>query len=165
MRPLSFIFVFFLAQVACGKNDAGQFAQPFTREALQKWCSVARSQADVKQLFGSNPMITASFEETDDPELFTADSIRFSYPVEIGDDARMSIGGSFAPGRTALLFRFRGESLIEVFLFHSLSDKPNEMIWKKEEKEKPPNQALQTTSVTRSGFGKVSVSDRQRRGV
>ena len=27
------------------------------------------------------------------------------------------------------------------------------------------NQALQTTSVTRSGFGKVSVSDRQRRGV
>jgi hypothetical protein len=28
-----------------------------------------------------------------------------------------------------------------------------------------PNQALQTTSVTRSGFGKVPVSDRQRRGV
>ena len=28
-----------------------------------------------------------------------------------------------------------------------------------------PNQALQTTSVTRSRFGKVSVSDRQRRGV
>jgi hypothetical protein len=27
------------------------------------------------------------------------------------------------------------------------------------------NQALQTTSVTRSGFGKVPVSDRQRRGV
>ena len=34
-----------------------------------------------------------------------------------------------------------------------------------EEKERQPNQALQTTSVTRSGFGKVSVSDRQRRGV
>ena len=32
-------------------------------------------------------------------------------------------------------------------------------------KERQPNQALQTTSVTRSGFGKVSVSDRQRRGV
>jgi len=31
--------------------------------------------------------------------------------------------------------------------------------------ERQPNQALQTTSVTRSGFGKVSVSDRQRRGV
>ena len=31
--------------------------------------------------------------------------------------------------------------------------------------EKQPNQALQTTTVTRSGFGKVSVSDRQRRGV
>jgi peptidoglycan/xylan/chitin deacetylase (PgdA/CDA1 family) len=30
---------------------------------------------------------------------------------------------------------------------------------------KPPNQALQTTSVTRSGFGRTSVSDRQRRGV
>ena len=30
---------------------------------------------------------------------------------------------------------------------------------------KPPNQALQTTSVTRSGFGKVPVSVRQRRGV
>jgi peptidoglycan/xylan/chitin deacetylase (PgdA/CDA1 family) len=30
---------------------------------------------------------------------------------------------------------------------------------------KPPNQALQTTSVTRSGFGKVPVCDRQRRGV
>ena len=30
---------------------------------------------------------------------------------------------------------------------------------------KPSNQALQTTSVTRSGFGKVPVSDRQRRGV
>ena len=27
------------------------------------------------------------------------------------------------------------------------------------------NQALQTTSVTRSGFEKVSVSDRHRRGV
>ena len=32
-------------------------------------------------------------------------------------------------------------------------------------KERQPNQALQTTSVTRSGFGRVSVSDRQRRGV
>jgi [ribosomal protein S5]-alanine N-acetyltransferase len=32
-------------------------------------------------------------------------------------------------------------------------------------KERQPNQALQTTSVTRSGFGKVPVSDRQRRGV
>jgi hypothetical protein len=31
--------------------------------------------------------------------------------------------------------------------------------------ERQPNQALQTTSVTRSGFGKVPVSDRQRRGV
>jgi hypothetical protein len=30
---------------------------------------------------------------------------------------------------------------------------------------KQPNQALQTTSVTRSGFGKVPVCDRQRRGV
>ena len=30
---------------------------------------------------------------------------------------------------------------------------------------KPPNQALQTTSGARSGFGKVPVSDRQRRGV
>jgi hypothetical protein len=30
---------------------------------------------------------------------------------------------------------------------------------------KTANQALQTTSVTRSGFGKVPVSDRQRRGV
>ena len=30
---------------------------------------------------------------------------------------------------------------------------------------KPPNQALQTTSVTRSGFGKVPVSDRHRLGV
>jgi hypothetical protein len=31
--------------------------------------------------------------------------------------------------------------------------------------EKGANQALQTTSVTRSGFGKVPASDRQRRGV
>jgi hypothetical protein len=31
--------------------------------------------------------------------------------------------------------------------------------------EKQPNQALQTTSVTRRAFGKVPVSDRQRRGV
>jgi hypothetical protein len=31
--------------------------------------------------------------------------------------------------------------------------------------ERQPNQALQTTSVTRSGFGKVPVSDRHRRGV
>jgi len=31
--------------------------------------------------------------------------------------------------------------------------------------KKKPNQALQTTSVTRSGFGKVLVSDRQMRGV
>ena len=30
---------------------------------------------------------------------------------------------------------------------------------------KQPNQALQTTSITRSGFGKIAVSDRQRRGV
>ena len=36
---------------------------------------------------------------------------------------------------------------------------------KKEIYRKEPNQALQTTSVTRSGFGRVSVSDRQRRGV
>ena len=28
-----------------------------------------------------------------------------------------------------------------------------------------PNQALQTTPMTRSGFGKVPVSDRQWRGV
>ena len=34
-----------------------------------------------------------------------------------------------------------------------------------EDQERQPNQALQTTSVTRSGFGKVPVSDRQRRGV
>jgi hypothetical protein len=33
------------------------------------------------------------------------------------------------------------------------------------DKKTRPNQALQTTSVTRSGFGKVSVSDRQGRGV
>ena len=32
-------------------------------------------------------------------------------------------------------------------------------------KKKRPNQALQTTSVTRSEFGKVPVFDRQRRGV
>ena len=31
--------------------------------------------------------------------------------------------------------------------------------------QRSANQALQTTSVTRSGFGKVPVSDRQRRGV
>jgi len=34
-----------------------------------------------------------------------------------------------------------------------------------EMKERQPNQALQTTSGARSGFGKVPVSDRQRRGV
>jgi len=34
-----------------------------------------------------------------------------------------------------------------------------------QEKKGVANQALQTTSVTRSGFGKVPVSDRQRRGV
>ena len=35
----------------------------------------------------------------------------------------------------------------------------------KSRKKKTANQTLQTTSVTRSGFGRVSVSDRQRRGV
>jgi len=34
-----------------------------------------------------------------------------------------------------------------------------------ERKGRTPNQALQTTSVTRSGFGKTTDSDRQRRGV
>jgi len=34
-----------------------------------------------------------------------------------------------------------------------------------EAKERQPNQALQTTSMARSGFGRVSVSDRQKRGV
>ena len=165
MRSVAFIFVLFLALVARGDEAECQLAQAFTREAIQEWCSVARSQADVKRCFGADPMITASLEETDDPELFRADSVRFSYPIDIRVDGTMRIGGSFAPGRTALLFRFKGESLIEVFLFHSLSDKPNEMIWTMQKNERQPNQALQTTSVTRSGFGKVSVSDRQRRGV
>jgi hypothetical protein len=35
----------------------------------------------------------------------------------------------------------------------------------KERKGRQPNQALQTTSVTRGGFGRIPVSDRQRRGV
>ena len=39
------------------------------------------------------------------------------------------------------------------------------MIEPKTSIQKGPNQALQTTSVTRSEFGKVSDSDRQRRGV
>jgi hypothetical protein len=37
--------------------------------------------------------------------------------------------------------------------------------WVKIAEIKAANHALQTTSVTRSGFGRVSVSDRQRRGV
>ena len=64
------------------------------------------------------------------------------------------------------LFFYRGSPITPVKLADGLPTRTLQALMEEVGvKENEPNQALQTTSVTRSEFGKVPVSDRQRRGV
>jgi hypothetical protein len=94
--------------------------------------------------------------------------IVFRFDAEFGADGRTADYREFLSPEGNLKIRV-GDSFVACEFPHQKQDARVKVEWIKrveqEEETKPPNQALQTTSVTRSGFERVSVSDRQRRGV
>ena len=138
-----------LSGVTMEGSDGSPFTAAFTKEALRTWCAVGRSDVEVKEEFGENPMVFGSFESVPgSDEQYFVDVIRFTYPLEELEDGRLRKVETMTLESPALTFRFLDQALIEVFVFRPLSDDPNEFIWRRKDTEQ--NKPVQSNSVDAS---------------